>query len=581
MVTFRVSALRIRNFGRITSAEYAVGPSGLAFAGRNATGKGNTMSAIEMALQRIGVADAIKHIRYNAESGKTEVDLELLGSDGARFRVARSITEKGAADPRIKVLEGQVAFGPGGAREQLEALIGRPALDPLAFYLADEAKQRKLLIEALPVAVTREELSKWAAVPADFVVVGNGLEVVARLREVHHSARKDANAKAKNAREDAKRAASDAQAAAQAVPVGALPLAEAVAKREEARRVVAVLDAQAEAAARAATKTASTRQRVADLKAQAERLRAEATTKAPDDDAAAALAAESAAATARSEEAAKAFQAAGEALRVAQAAYDQARRDHAAALQAEGEARDRVKALDGARVVAERLNATAASAETQAKALETAIADMGATAPAQADREAAVFAAAQADAAVQASEKAKAAALALDRAAQMSSAACDLEHAAEVLDGHVKALTNDAPAALLAKCLGKNDGEADFLSGISIESDRILVTNNEGARVRLDVLSGAERMRLSVDLAKRLALRSNAGLRVMLVHRLEEVDEQARLEFLSYLVADDWQVFASCVARSDRDILGRALEKAADFRAEQIDALLYEEAAAK
>ena len=566
-VGYRVSKLRIKNCGKIEAAEYSIGAAGVVFAGRNMAGKTTHMRAVEVLLERVGLADAVRHIRVDA--GKAELFLELEG-EGQQVAIARSITEKGAQDPRIRI--GEAALSPREPRTWLEALIGRPALDPLAFWRADAKRQRQLLLEALPITVTAEELRAWAEVPDAFSVAGHGLEVLARLRDVHYQARAGANARAKAAEQEAARLEAEAERARASVPAKAPTPEAAAAALEDRRARHARLVAEFAAAAAARQRTEGARARVAALRGEAARDRELAAKTRPAD----------AALTKAREETNERLYAAKEtagklvAARALVAKLEAELGPQQVAVQAAEAAEKRL--VDAARG-ADALEESARRADDQAAALEATIGAVG-DGPAPEQVEEVRVQVEEAQAGVRAAEAWSAAAAATARASAAAAALASAKRDAARLDGYVDRLTHAAPAALLAKTLGAGGGEQDFLAGISLEGEHILVENGEGARVRLEVLSGAERLRFAVDLAKRLAVKANARLRVFVVHELEAVDEESRHAFLSYVVEGGWQILASCVARSDRNVLGHPLPSAqiADFRAEDVDALLVEEA---
>jgi hypothetical protein len=101
----------------------------------------------------------------------------------------------------------------------------------------------------------------------------------------------------------------------------------------------------------------------------------------------------------------------------------------------------------------------------------------------------------------------------------------------------VQALTNDAPAALLA--------EADAIPGLSIDGDTITLDGRD-----IEKLSSAEQMRFAVDIAKRL----NGKTRLLLVDGLERLDPEQMDRFLASATSGGWQVLATRVASGERVI---------------------------
>ena len=103
---------------------------------------------------------------------------------------------------------------------------------------------------------------------------------------------------------------------------------------------------------------------------------------------------------------------------------------------------------------------------------------------------------------------------------------------AKRLDEQVATLTHDAPARLLEASGG--------IAGLSIAGDSILLDG-----VDLDRKSEAERLRLAVDLARRL----NEKSKLLIVDGLERVDPDLVPGFLEAATAGGWQLIATRVDR--------------------------------
>lgn len=555
MSGYRISKIKISQFGGVEVAEHEIPPQGVIFSGRNGSGKTSRLRGIEYALEAAGLTDSITRIHHGAE--KSEILVELRGDAGEVATVKRSITANGAQTPRIEIGEGKSTSRPSKPMSWLETAIGRPALDPLAFFRAPPKKQRDLLLEALPITATPAQLAAFAPVPEGFSTAGHGLEVAARLCEHWRAKRAEANAKAKTAAEDAKRAAADA-AARPPASAGSPTLEEAQASAVSARGTLAKLEAQADAAKAAEARTAVARGRVAGLRSNAGVLTAEAKREIPDEAVVEAASNRVDAAHGEVTIAEERVKLALEALRVAESALRTAE-------QTAEDAREALDRLSAKGAAARAKLAQAQQSEQQANDLEATIAAVGGVAPAPEAVEAARLAVAAAEAAREAAQAERTNAAVRERAQVLAGQATEAEREAAVLDGHVQALTKQAPAALLATVLGAGGDEGDLLSGISIDGDAIFVTIDK-APVRLDSLCGAERIRLAVDLAKRLAGRANARLKTFLIHELEAIDEETRHAFLGYLVADGWQVIAAQVAKGA-------------LRTQAVEALLVEEEA--
>jgi len=107
---------------------------------------------------------------------------------------------------------------------------------------------------------------------------------------------------------------------------------------------------------------------------------------------------------------------------------------------------------------------------------------------------------------------------------------------AAALDRSVKALADEAPAALLAA--------ADGIKGLTIDGDDIYLDG-----VSLDQLSGQERLFFAVEVARRL----NAKSKLICVDGLEVLDRKHRHAFIEQATKDGYQLIATRVVDAGGD----------------------------
>jgi len=99
------------------------------------------------------------------------------------------------------------------------------------------------------------------------------------------------------------------------------------------------------------------------------------------------------------------------------------------------------------------------------------------------------------------------------------------------LDDQVRALTDDAPGVLMASAAG--------IPGLALDGESVLVDG-----VDIDRLSGAEQLRVAVQIARRL----NASTKLLILDGLERVDPELIPGFLADATAGGFQVLATRVA---------------------------------
>jgi hypothetical protein len=175
--------------------------------------------------------------------------------------------------------------------------------------------------------------------------------------------------------------------------------------------------------------------------------------------------------------------------------------------------------------------------EDSALELERSLADQTVTAPTSDEIAAVRNATIKAQAELAQAHGAEALRKQLQAALDLEAKAAQEAGRATLLDAWVKALTNDAPRAIAA---------TDSVPGLTLEGDDVLLDGTS-----LDALSGAEQMRLCVQIAKR----ASAKGKFLVVDGLERLDVDQFQSFIKEATADSWQLVASRVTSGALEFL--------------------------
>lgn len=493
----RITHLVIKNFQGIEALDTKVSPSGAVVAGRNGGGKTSVIRALQAALAARGVDPTA--IRVGAERAEVLVDLDDI-------TVRRVITPR---DSSVTVMNSE-GFERKKPATFLSEIVGTAAVDPVELFLAPAKERRKQILAALPVKVSLEDLRKWApTLPDNFDCSGHGLDVIERVRKLAYDKRTTANADAKAKRADADRVRDEAKAAANNIPSVLLSLAAATAEADRTKAEHAALVARA-------TEVRSASARAEGQRVKASRLRAEA-----DEMAIPAVDQE-------------AFARDDAAWTEAVARVSRLRAELDDAERAERTCRDRVADHNARRDAAETIRKRADELRAQAQSIEETIGSIASTGPTDDEIEAARLAVEKAIADGALALRAEEAAKVAERAKELDVAAVAAEKEATRLDDMVKALSNDAPAALLAT--------ANAIPGLSLDGDNIMLDGKS-----IDRLSGKEQLRFAVEIAKRM----NTKTRVLLCDGLERLDPEQMDSFIEFATDGGWQLLATRVDRGD------------------------------
>ena len=500
-----IHRIEIRNYRGIKALESPIGPGGAIAKGRNSAGKTTVLRAIGAALAASDIGpDAV---RLGEENGEILITLD---ADGRPLHVRRAFSSSGSS-LSVKTADGDTKRAPATL---LAELLGSAPLDVISMvFERDRKKRRALILQALPMAVTLEQLRRWVpALPDTFDVSGHGLEVIERLRASAYEKRTGANKIAKDAARVATELEQEARTRRAETPAATTTTGAAREQLALCERALADRLARQEAGARAAERMSSLRARVVHLQGEAAEAREQASRK-PAEDAIAG-------ARARLQEANKLV-----AELEGKLAYARE-----AASNVELELDIMSSDLDESKAAAER----ATKLDEEAAQLELLISGAVETVPPGEveDARRAVEEARELSASAERHDQVSA----LERRAAEAAAAARASQAeAERLDKVVYGLTVEAPQALLAESSGAPQG-------LVLDGDRVLLDG-----VDLDKLCGAEQMAFAAQIAKAC----NPGVGFLVVDGLERLDPEQLEAFVASATAGGWQLFGSLVDRGE------------------------------
>lgn len=504
----KITRLRIKSYRGIEELDTPIGDAGAIVSGRNKRGKTTVLNALKAAL--LGEGCDKSDVRLTKDRAEILIDLDAL-------RVKRTITESGSK-LEVTNLDGDVKKQP---QTFLRGMFGT-MLDPLALYTAKGGDRRAMILSAMPIKVTTDQLVEWVPGLKDSTlgdVSDHGLAVVARLRARHYEARTIANREADAARAAADHAKTDAAARALTVPKDALELRAAVKACGEAEVALRRLEERARTAAEQAERTKGTRERIARLREKAVAARSDAAARLPGDE--------------TMEQAFNEFEDADGCLTAATLALRAAEEIHSRAAARAAAARERVDDLKEKKRASGEYVKIAESLDAQATAQETALAESAAAPVEPAAIEAARAALGAAQDARRGADAAGDLRKVREQAAKVDAHAAALEKDAARLDVIVKALTNDVPAKLLTDAKG--------FPGLGLDGDDITLDGKP-----LPALSGAEQLAFAVNVAKRLS-----RTKVLVCDGLEKLDPVEMGTFVTVATEDGWQLLGTRVDSGD------------------------------
>jgi exonuclease SbcC len=178
----RVARLTIENFLGIAECELMPGKITV-ISGANRQGKTSILKALETAFA--GGGDLSDRIRTDTNKATILVELD----DGVTIN--RKLTAAGNY-----VAVSKDGFERKGPQSWLNELIGEGTLsfNPIAFFTAKPDRQREMMLSAIPISVTPENLQDWFGTDFGIETDRHGLEVLADVEKLVYENRRDANA---------------------------------------------------------------------------------------------------------------------------------------------------------------------------------------------------------------------------------------------------------------------------------------------------------------------------------------------------------------------------------------------------
>lgn len=188
----KASLLKIQNILGVECAEIQLKPTGVTLVhGGNGTGKSSIVEALKSLFE--GGYDATL-IRNGADRG----EVVLVLDDQTTIRKAQ-VRGRKQSDVQVRPAGG---LPPKRPAEFISALVDGYAADPVKFIMAKPSERVRLLLEAMPISVTAEQLQA-AGITAPVDVTGHGLEVIEALRAEIFEERTGVNRSAKDKRSHA------------------------------------------------------------------------------------------------------------------------------------------------------------------------------------------------------------------------------------------------------------------------------------------------------------------------------------------------------------------------------------------
>lgn len=495
----KITRLRISNFLGVEHLDATIPPAGAIATGSNAVGKTTVLKAIHAALAAQGIGP--EAVRLGADRAEILLDMDAV-------TVRRAISSNGNS------LTVTTAEGDRWAKPQtrLTNLLGA-TLDPLAFYLASPAERRKLILAAMPVEVTAEDLQRWTGEEWTPKAGMHGLEVVADVRKHYYDMRAEANKVAKAAVQAAQDAAAKAAALARPeledVRVPDIGDEDAEVRAAELHRESIV--SRRKAAEEQTKRSEGTRARIAELRRKADDKENNARPTVPVE---------------LREQVVLEWRAAGdEVVRLEDLLVEAKEKHHRLSQKL-----DDIASQDEQHAMA---MSEAAKLRAQSDDLEQSLASVAVTAPTDAEIAAANETLAGYRDRAKLVKEARVA-----RSAQLEAIGADAladksQRDADALGDIVSRLTTEAPTELATR--------SQLIPGLVLTEDSITLDGRA-----LDNLSGAEQLRFAVDLAKRLS-----KAKIIVVDGLERLDATRMREFVAYATAEGWQLIGSRVTEGE------------------------------
>jgi hypothetical protein len=516
-MTMQITKIQISNYAGITALEAAIPEHGVVIEGGNKRGKSSVLHALQSALSGRGVDASVVHL--GAEHAEVRVSLTSQGVD---HLVRRRVSAMGAST--IDVTVGDLAAKKPAAF--LASLLGA-SLDPLELVEATPKRRRALVLAALPIRVTREQIHAWVPDAGDVDVSGHGLDVIERLSGEYYVRRTQQNAAVKIAAAEAARLQSCVLGVTDPRGNEAISIDDAIAAETVARAELSRLTALETAGLAERERIARVSEHIGRLDTDALDFEASASKNDRRD--------ELENARVNDREAESSLARATEAQRQAEAHARQC-----AAILAQ------LTQCEHRRI---EFQIAAEKSRREADERRAMLAAVAAPSPEPGARTEAERALAATQTQLMRARNAASYARAV-RAAEVAAAHHAAEEAkARELDAIVVTLTKAAPRELIAAC--------DGIRGLSVAGDDIALDG-----VPWTGLSTSEQMIVALEVARR-ASRSS----IFFVDRLESIDAERREEFVRLATLDGGQLFATMVTRGEMQLVAVELANPAESAA--------------
>lgn len=495
-----VTHIRIKSYRGIEHMDLDIPKGGVVFAGKNAQGKTSALLALRAVLEAEGIGP--DSIRYDASKFEVLVDMQAL--------LARRTTTRRSTSLEALARDGSPL---PKAKDQLHEILGDRRLDPLAFFLATPKDQRQILLAACNAPMTAEDLNTWCEETRDWTLTGNGLEDLARVRQMFFDQRTDAGRSLDNLKARLKLADERVELLPKVTAQPEVKVAEHAA--QQAEKALAVLRERRSQTAERAEAAKGTVEKIAEKRARAREMLDQDVAIPPS--------------AADMETSRQRYEAAERALEKAQREYSAAESERQALIR-------RVEA-------AAQLEQDARKLEAEAQELEQTLATMQVSDSNIEAITAEIVQAEHASAkAAQAITQAKTWAE-LKQAKEASAAASKEVTAAEAIWEKLNRITN----RLTKEAPGELAKRANLIPGLDITAAAITY---EGKPIGM--LSSAEQMGLAVMIAKRI---QSGRAKILTIDGLERLDPEQQPKFLRMALEGGWQVFGTRVQAGDLQIV--------------------------
>jgi recombinational DNA repair ATPase RecF len=495
-----VTHIRVRNYRGIEHMDLDIPKGGVVFAGKNAQGKTSALLALRSALEAEGIgADSI---RFDATKAEVLVDMQAL-------LARRTITRRSTS---LEALARDGSPLPK-AKDQLHEILGDRRLDPLAFFLATPKDQRQILLSACNAPMTAEDLNAWCEETRDWTLTGNGLEDLARVRQMFFDQRTEAGRALDGLKARLKLADEKVEQLPNVTSQPEVKVAEHAV--QQADKALAVLRERRSQTAERAENAKGTVDKIAEKRARArEMLDQEAAIPPSQDDI---------------QRAAVRITEAGMALAQAQAEYD-------AAVKCGNDLSSKVAESKRLEQEARKLEVEATELEQTLATMQVSDSNIEAITAQIVEAEQTCTAAAQAVDAAKTWAELK---VAKEASAASSKEVTASEAIWEKLNRITNRLTKEAPGELAKR--------ANLIPGLDITATAITY---EGKPIGM--LSSAEQMQLAVMISKRI---QSGRAKILTIDGLERLDPEQQPKFLRAALEGGWQVFGTRVQAGDLQIV--------------------------